>query len=109
MNEKLLYLALLKINNNTSITELLHEGMDYSEITELLKYIRKEEFISESSDSLVLSQKGIEVFNTLSNTYKKTIKNDWIRQDEKNIIKKIRKNDIFVPNSNELTFKIKLK
>ena len=109
MNEKKLYLALLKVNNNTSISELLYEGMNYSEITDLLKYIRNEGYITESNDSLLLSEKGNQIFSDLSNTYKKTVKKDWIRQDEKNIIKKMRKNDIFVPDSNELTFKIKLK
>lgn len=107
MNEKHLYLALLKIKNNTNINELTHEGLDFSDISNLLKKIIQLNFIEETDSELILSKEGISRFLELEKIYKKTNKNDWIKKDEKNIIKKITKNDIFVPSSKELTFKLK--
>ncbi|MBP2619108.1 MAG: hypothetical protein ACN6OJ_00315 [Chryseobacterium sp.] len=109
MNEKHLYLILLKVKNNTSISELQFEGLNYSEITELLKYIAIEKLIIETEDSIILSDSGNKKFEELSITYKKTNKKEWIKPDEKSLIQKLKKNDIFVPRSSELTFKIKLK
>ncbi|MCT3800284.1 hypothetical protein CMU10_06880 [Elizabethkingia anophelis] len=107
MNEKHIYLALLKIKNNTSINELIHEGLDFNDISNLLRSIIKSGYLTETDTELILSQSGNERLNELEISYKKTNKNEWIRYDEKNLIKKLKKNDTFVPSSKELTFKLK--
>lgn len=107
MTDKHLYLALLKIKNNTNINELVHEGLEFFEITNLLKQIIELNYLLETDSELILSELGYERFNLLETHYKKTNKADWIKFDEKNIIKKLRKNDIFVPSSKELTFRLK--
>ncbi|MCV9386993.1 hypothetical protein [Reichenbachiella ulvae] len=109
MNEKHIYLALLKVKNNTSVNELIHHDLNYDEIINLIKYVMTEKYITETEDSLILSAKGLQTLIRLEKTYKKTNKKDWIKPDERSIIKKIKKNDIFVPSSNELTFKLKFK
>lgn len=109
MNEKHIYLALLKIKNNTSITELIHEGLEFDDISELLKTVIKLGYLLETESELTLSELGLQRFNELNNVYKKSNKEDWIKFDEKNLIKKLKKNDIFVPSSKELTFKLKKK
>lgn len=107
MNDKHLYLALLKIKNNTDINELRHEGLTYGEITGLIKNIIEKGYMTETEELLTLSETGIAIFKELEITYKKTNKDEWISYDKKNLIKKLKKNDIFVPRSNELTFKVK--
>ncbi|MFC0426580.1 hypothetical protein [Chryseobacterium scophthalmum] len=107
MNDKHLYLALLKIKNNTNINELVHEGLELFEITNLLKQIIELNYLIETESELILSETGYKSFTILDTQYKKTNKSEWIRPDDKNIIKKIRKNDIFVPSSKELTFRLK--
>lgn len=109
MNEKHEYLILLKIKNNTDINELIHAGLNYVQISELIKNIILSNFVTETSDELTLSDKGIQRFNELDKVYKKTDKNNWIQNDTKNLLKPINKNDIFVPSKNELTFLIKKK
>ncbi|RKN83236.1 hypothetical protein [Ulvibacterium marinum] len=109
MNEKHIYLSLLKVKNNTSINELIHEGLRYKEILELIRFILNKKYITETEDSVILSQHGEKMLKELATTYKKTDKKSWIKQDEKSLIKKMKKSDIFIPRSNELTFKIKFK
>lgn len=107
MNEKHIYLALLKIKNNTSITELIHEGLEFDDISNLLKTVIKLNYLIETDSELTLSDLGNNRFSELEKLYKKTNKDEWIKFDEKNLIQKIKKNDIFVPSSKELTFRFK--
>mgnify|MGYP001127359330 CR=1 FL=1 len=109
MNEKHIYLSLLKVKNNTSINELRHEGLSYEEIIELVRFILNKKYITETEDSVVLSESGKKMLEELENTYKKTDKSAWIKPDEKYLIQKLKKSDTFVPRSNELTFKVKFK
>jgi len=105
MNEKYIYTALLKINNNTSLLELTHEGLSFQKISDLIKDLIKNKFIEESENEIKLSAKGIENLMILEKVYKKRNKKDWIKPvDEKFRIEKIKNNFIFVPDQSELHF-----
>ncbi|REC48726.1 hypothetical protein DRF62_19745, partial [Chryseobacterium piscium] len=82
MNDKHLYLALLKIKNNTNINELVHEGLELFEITNLLKQIIELNYLIETESELILSETGYKSFTILETQYKKTNKSEWIRPDD---------------------------
>lgn len=105
MNQKNIYIALLKINNNTSLFELTHEGLSFQDISGLIKELITHNLLEESDNELKLSKLGIETLKNLEKNFKKRNKENWIQlADDKFHIKSIDKNFIFVPIQTELNF-----
>lgn len=104
MKEKEVYLLLNAIKKNTDIKRLVREGLSYSDIARLTKEAIKNGLVDYKDEKIQLSDKGIELYEQLKDSYKRTNKVEWIEKDFKSQIPRIDKNTIFVPRQNELTF-----
>ena len=104
MNQTHLYILLAVIKNNGDIRQLKNEGLDYLEIADLTNQLILKEYVEYIEDEIKLTEKGIEKFEELKVSLKKTNKNNWIKKDLKSKIPKLEKNFIFLPNQNELDF-----
>lgn len=104
MEKKEIYLLLNAIKKNTDIKRLIREGLSYSDIAKLTKDAITNELVHYQNDKIQLSEKGIDLYEQLKGSYKRTNKKEWIEKDFKSQIPCIDKNSIFVPKQNELTF-----
>jgi hypothetical protein len=105
VKEKHLYTLLNVINNNSNIKVLIREGLSIKMISELISQAIKDGYIIHTLEKIKLSEEGLVRLKELEINFKKTKKDEWIEKDLKNIVQKIDKNSIFVPNQNELTFR----
>lgn len=104
MTDKHLYIILKVVNYNSNVKQLTREGLTFPRIAELMSEAIREGYLLHTKETIKLSDQGLTKFKDLDARFKKTNKEDWIEKDEKNMIRKLDKNTIFVPNQNELTF-----
>ena len=102
-NKKILLLLEL-INGNGSVQRLIHDGLDYTEIGNLIEYSLSEFWVDNSKEKLTLTTQGLEKFQELKIQLKRIDKNSWIEPQKSDKILIIKKNDVFLPNQNELHF-----
>lgn len=104
MDKKFLYLLLRSIDKNSNIKQLTREGLDFPKIADLLSNAIKEGYLLHKEDEVLLSEKGIAELKNLERHYKKINKNEWIELEKSSKISKIEKNDIYLPNQDDLWF-----
>lgn len=95
---------LLVISNNGSIREFIRDGYSYSQIAMMTNELIKEDYVVEKGDKLALTQKAED---WLTDEYKENkVKGpeSWIVAEEKSRIQKLKENDVYLPNRNELHF-----
>jgi hypothetical protein len=102
MNDIHLYYLLDVIFRNSSVKKLINQGLTYSQIAEMTNQAIKNELVTNSGNTLMLTNKGIDLLKQLEKKYKPV----WIEKDIKNMIPKLDENSIYLPRQNELTFKI---
>jgi hypothetical protein len=104
MDEKSYYLLLDVINRNGSIQRITREGITYAKIAEMTNKAITDNLISNVSGRLTLTEKGKVQLLNLESGYKKKNKNLWIEPENSSKISPIDKNDIYLPNQNDLWF-----
>jgi REP element-mobilizing transposase RayT len=104
MTDKHIYTLLSVIKKNSSVSILTREGVTFQRIAELTNEMIKDGLLILVDKRVSLSESGNKKFQELEKQFKKTNKDEWIEKDFKNVIRKLDKNTIFVPNQNELTF-----
>ena len=103
-SERHIYYLLKVIKNNSSIRQLIREGLSFSKIGKLISKSLDLEYIINSDNKISLSELGLTKLEELHIKYKKINKNEWITEDVKNKIPRIDKNFIFLPRQDELDF-----
>lgn len=104
MKDKFLYRLLEIVNKNSDVRQLIREGIDYKMIGDLTTKALEEKYLIYQNDLIRITEKGIDKINTDAKKFKRINKEEWITPDKKSQIKKIDKNDIFLPNKDELSF-----
>jgi len=105
MKEQVLQKVLLIVKGNGNITSLLKDGFKYSQIAEFVNHIITENFVERNEkNSLEISEKGLQKLEELNSKHKRNNSNKWIVPDYKSRIEKLKENDVFLPNQNELFF-----
>lgn len=104
MNDKHLYRLLEIVMKKSDVRQLILEGLNYKQIGELTSLALRDGFLIYEKKELILSDKGLYKIEKDENLYKKTDKSEWIMPEIKSRIKRIDKNDIFLPNQDELSF-----
>ena len=104
MKNKFLYILLEIIDQNGDIRRLVNEGLDYKSIGDLTNEALKDNYLILKDKKLILTEKGLQKKENDSSNFKRVNKSEWILPSLKNQIKKISKNDIFLPEEDELFF-----
>lgn len=86
------------VKSKKSISQLINAGFTYGQIATLISDLQTEGLIKESVDGkLILSDLGIYKLAELSKM--ETDKSKWILTSEKNKIKKIKMDDLYIPKN----------
>lgn len=102
MEEKILFMLMNIIKNNTSTRMLAREGFSYLQISKAMEVALEKKYIRYENNFLELTDKGIKYHEKYETHYKKRKKEDWIEKDLKNKIPQIDNNTIFVPSISEI-------
>ncbi|CAA0260693.1 hypothetical protein [Tenacibaculum maritimum] len=95
---------LLIIKNNGSITELIKDGYTYGQVANMTTDLVKIGYIEEKEEALKVSGKGQEWLESNFKENKLKGSEKWIVPDEKSKIIKLKENEVYLPNRNELHF-----
>lgn len=103
--EKTIRLKMLLImSNNGSIKELIRDGFSYGQIATMTNELIKEKYIVEKDNALVLSTKGQKWMSDEMKKNKVKGQESWIVPEDKSRIEKLKENEVYLPNRNELHF-----
>ena len=98
-------LFLLKIiDNNGNIEPLSELGYEYSQIVNFIKHEINENNAAYNNGELILTLQGKSLIVSLEKEKKKKGSNTWIEQEIQSKISILDKNDVFLPNQNDLSF-----
>ncbi|QXP72118.1 hypothetical protein H0I29_08660 [Polaribacter sp. R2A056_3_33] len=95
---------LLIIQNNGSITELIKDGYTYGQVANMTTDLVKMGFIEEKEDALKVSEKGQEWLESNFKENKLVGSEKWIVPENKSRIEKLKENEVYLPDRNELHF-----
>lgn len=101
-NIKVLILKIIKFNGN--ISPLIKLGYEYSQVAQLIKDEILEENAIRKNGILFLTPKGNDLINQLTKELKRTKSDVWIEPELASKIIPINKNEVFLPNQNDLSF-----
>lgn len=104
MKDKSLYRLLEVVRNNSDVRQLIIEGLNYKTIGDLTTAALEGEYLLYENGQIKITEKGLDKINQDAKKFKRINKDEWIKPDFKNQIRKIDKNDIFLPNKDELSF-----
>lgn len=104
MDEKYLYILLSIVKNNGDAKKLKREGLEYSEIADLLSGAIDNGLIEYLNDEIGLTEEGFGKLKELGISYKRRNKSLWIDEEKESKIDKLPENFIFLPNQNDLDF-----
>jgi hypothetical protein len=108
MNKKQ-YVSLLNIiETNGNVNKLRRQKLSFKQIAQLIDDAISWEYLSVKDDRISLTTIGKEFLKENESLLKIKNKKDWIEPDFKSRITPIDKNDVFLPNQNELSFLKKL-
>lgn len=98
-------LFLLKIlDNNGNIEPLSELGYEYSQIVGFIKQEINEKNSEYKNGELILTEKGKDLLLKLEKEKKKKGSNAWIEPEIQSKTSILDKNDVFLPNQNDLWF-----
>lgn len=104
MDNKKTVLLLRVLHEDGDINILRHHNMSFREIAELVEHNVKEEFLTDSGDKISLTERGMEYLKNNIGLVKERDKSKWIEPDKKNKIRKIDRDEVFLPTQNALSF-----
>jgi predicted methyltransferase len=100
---KNLTLLLDVILRNGDIRKLINDGLDYQSIADLTKLALKDGYLQVDEGKIKVSKSGLSFIEKNKDLTIKS-KEDWIRPLDKSKIRRLEKNEIFLPKQDELTF-----
>lgn len=102
---KQIRLFLLKIiDHNGNIEPLSELGYEYSQIVVFIKQEIDENNAEYKNGKLILTEKGKELLMMLEKSKNKKGSNSWIEPEIQSKTSILNKNDVFLPNQNDLLF-----
>jgi hypothetical protein len=102
---KQIRLLLLKIiDKNGNIEPLSELGYEYSQIVVFIKQEIEEKNAEHRNGKLLLTEKGKELLVELEKSRNKIGSNSWIEPENQSKTSILDKNDVFLPNQNDLSF-----
>lgn len=104
MKDRFLYLLLVGFKNNISVESLTREGLSYSEIADLIATAIEDGLLSNEGGEIHLSTKGVTCMIELEKQFVRLNKNQWIETENESKIPRIKINDVYLPNQNDLWF-----
>jgi hypothetical protein len=108
LTEKYFYILFDVIDKNGSLRRLRRQGLSFSNVARLTDIALEKGFIIVNEQKeLALTETGLKMLVELRSKFKNSNKDEWIDFAKKAKIGKLDKNTIFVPNQNELTFRLK--
>jgi len=105
MKEKYLVLLLQLVKADGSVEALLKNGLEYSQIANLILQVKQDSYIAEKEGRLELTDLGLEKLKELSKKANRKNIDTWISPSYENRIDKSEKLnvfDIYIPNRKEL-------
>ncbi|WP_207427085.1 hypothetical protein [Pedobacter sp. SYSU D00535] len=99
---KLLLLKLVKHNGN--IQPIIKMGFEYSQIVGFINELLAEGALAKINNKYELTEAGEQEINTLNKELKRLNSAQWIEPATEFRITKIDKNDVFLPDQDELSF-----
>ena len=94
MQEKIILFMLKSVKNNSNLTTLLREGLEYSQISRKIIELSENGYLITDEGILKLTPKGLDMLDRLNTKFGHAKR---IEPDESSRIKKIGKNKIYVP------------
>jgi len=98
-------LFLLKIGKyNGDVTPLIKMGYEYVQIIQLIDQLIAEGHLIKEKSKVQLTEKGLSEIDALNKSLNRRNSAKWIEPDNASRVAKINKNDVFLPDQNELSF-----
>lgn len=104
ISDKYIYQILEIVYTNSDVRKLVSQGLNYEQISLYTGVAIEEGFLEFHNKILRLTEKGQQRLESDAPQFRSKNKRDWILPEEKSRSRRIDKNDIFVPNQNELSF-----
>lgn len=105
LNNSELYQLLHIIYNNGNIRRLIRKEITFIQITNTIKSLISDSDLSFVNGKIMLTEKGLSLFNSLSSNYKISDKDKWIEEENKSKLEnKIDLDFVYLPNPKELYF-----
>ena len=104
MDGKTIIKMLLIIQKNGSITELIKDGFTYGQIANMTTDLVKIGYIEEKEETLRVSEEGQNWLDSNFKENKLVGSEKWIVPENKSRIDKLKENEVYLPNRNELHF-----
>jgi hypothetical protein len=104
MNEMDLTLLLNIVKNKGNIQRLRRQNLSFRQVVDLTEQAVKAGFVTYIGNKISLTAMGESFLASNITLMKKTNKEEWIEPDYKNKIKPFPKNEVFLPDRNELSF-----
>ncbi len=99
-----IYLLLKAAQNNSNVNLLRREGIEFSEISKLIKHCLGEGYIIFEDNEIKLTPSGECYYIQLANEYKNLFKDDWIEKENKSETIRVDLNFVYLPDKNSLNF-----
>jgi len=99
---RLLLLKLVKFNGN--ISPLIKMGYQYTQVIDFFNILAEEGKLEKHENKLKITESGIQEINDLSKKLNRSNSGVWIEPAIESKIPQFDKNDIFLPDQNELSF-----
>ncbi len=104
MEDSIKLKLLLILKNRGSITDLIKDGFTYGQIADMISHLVEEGYADEIDDQLQVSEKGMKWLNIEFKTNKLKGSESWIVPEKRSKIPQVDKNEVYLPNRNELHF-----
>lgn len=104
MKDSIRHKILLLIKHNGSITELIKDGFTYGQIAYFINQLSEDSYIKDFDGKLELTDEAELFLKEIGAKNQKKGGGRWILPEEKSKIEKIKRNDVYLPNRNELHF-----
>lgn len=104
MTTKNKVLLLRVIHEGGDIKLLRHHNISFREIGEMVETSVDEGFLTNSDDIIALTDQGKEFLDSNISIIKERDKSKWIELDMKNKIRKLDRDEVFLPAQNALSF-----
>lgn len=99
-----IYLLLKATQNNSDINLLRREGIEFSEISKLIKFCLEEGYIIFEENEIKTTKSGEDYYRQLADVYKNSFKIDWIEKENESKATKVDINFVYLPDKNSLNF-----
>ena len=99
---KLFLLKIVKFNGN--LTPLVKMGYEYSQIIQLLDELIADGLLPKPNNKVMATETGLLEIDNLNKQLSRRDSSLWIEPDTASRITKINKNDVFLPDQDELSF-----